>query len=140
MHQLSKLHAFNLLEIIITLVLITILALLANYHYQPSMQRTQRQQAIKELLKLQLAEERYYLLHQQYASLTELIGQQQFVVADGNYLIYTDSANQQGYTLVAQAQNKQMGDKQNGVSCRELRLRMHAHGLEKEPASCWPDN
>lgn len=134
---MKKITAFNLIEIIVALAIISILSIVSINYYRTHVQRNLRQQAIHKLLALHLAEEQYFLQSNHYADLQQLTGESTLVIADGHYHVTIALPNPQTYQINATAQQAQTEDWQAGVSCAELQLTTSALGTSKQPDACW---
>ena len=130
-------RGFNLIEVLIALSIMTILATIAYNSYQQHLQKSYRSQAINQLLKLQLAQERYHLQYDRYADLTELTGKHELIIADNKYTIHIPQATSNQFTITATAQAGQQTDKTNNTACAKLSLTTSNLATIKTPRECW---
>jgi type IV pilus assembly protein PilE len=135
----------TLIELMIALAIVAILAAITIPSYQRYALTAHRHEAIADLLKLSLLQERYRTTHNTYATQTELAtahGGSLPVSSGSEY--YTFSVNlpngQEGsrYTLTATAveDSAQENDMAGSTNCSTLTL--NAQGV-KTPSACWSD-
>jgi type IV pilus assembly protein PilE len=129
----SKPHGFTLLELMITVAVVAILATIAYPSYQSQLRKSRRTEGTAALLNLQIAEEKYFLVNNQYGSLAAL-GLTTGTSYTTEHQYYQVSLGSQDATsFVAQAVpiNGQSGDS----SCNPLTL---SNTGQKTPTSgCW---
>jgi type IV pilus assembly protein PilE len=124
-----KSSGFSLIELLITVAVISILAAIAYPSCTSYIQKGRRGEAKAVLQDLQLRQEKWRANHNTYGSSTD-IG-----VSNGTYYNYAVSANTATtYTLQATAQGNQASDKEGGVACSPLSLNQ---SNTKLPAGCW---
>lgn len=101
MKLLIKTLGFQLIEILITLAIISILASICMPIYTQHLQTMYRMEAATTLSKLALALEHYYIEHNTYAnaSLSELHFTS--TIAHQHYALAIESANDHDYLLTA---------------------------------------
>lgn len=117
---------FTLVELVITVLIVSILATLAYPSYLDSVRKSRRQDAISALKSVQLAQERWRGNNPAYGTLANL-GLPATV--DGGYYtlaitLPAPPANQTQYraTATAVAGKSQVDDKARGVSCAVLEV------------------
>lgn len=134
MHK--KICGFTLIELIISILVISILTITALSLYNNHVRRARRTIAIQTLLSIQLAQENYRSTNTQYGTLAQVWGG--VSSTPGGYYTISISANSAtGYTITAQAAGTQTSDAQNGTSCSTLTLTMASGTETKSPAACW---
>lgn len=123
-------RGFTLIELMNTVVVISVLALIAVPSYQQYVRQARRVQAQAELINLQRAIEKYRINNPSYED----------CVADGacslpssDYYTYSVSAaSATGYSLSAEAKGAQAADS----GCSPLTLNQNS---VKGPSGCWKD-
>ncbi len=130
-HRVSeRQRGFTLIELMVTVVVISVLALIALPSYQQYVRQARRVEAQAELINLQRAMEKYRVNNPSYDG----------CVADGacalptsdDYTYSVSGASATGYSLSAEAKGSQAADS----GCSPLTLNQNS---EKGPNGCWKD-
>jgi len=120
-------RGFTLIELMITLVIVAILAGIAVPSYRNYVLRSHRIEATAALLKVAAAQEKFYLQNNTY---TDNVGDvaglgfsttddtDNFVTDNGWYTITVTDADNEGFTLTAEAE----GDQANDTDCTDFTL------------------
>ena len=134
-------RGFTLIEVMITLVIVAILAGIAIPSYRNYVLRSHRIEATAALLKVAAAQEKFYLQNNTY---TDNVGDvaglgfsttddtDNFATENGWYTITVTAADNEGFTLTAEAE----GDQVNDADCTDFSLESSG----KKTASgenCW---
>lgn len=123
-----------MIEILIVLVIIFILAAVLTPAYQSYILRGNRSDAIKSLLLLQIAQEKYRLNNTTYGTLGNVWSGSASV--DGYYTLSVPSNGNTNYTLTATAQGSQAAD----TNCASFTITF-ANGTQTNSSSpntdCW---
>jgi type IV pilus assembly protein PilE len=137
----QRTRGFTLIELMITLVIVAILAGIAVPSYRNYVLRSHRIEATAALLKVAAAQEKFYLQNNTY---TDNVGDvaglgfstdddtDEFVTENGWYTITVTAADNEGFTLTADA----LGDQVNDTDCTSFTLESSG----KKTAStnkCW---
>lgn len=110
-------RGFTLVEMLVTLMLLSVLVSLALPGFRSQWRAAHRSEGVQALTALQLAQETYRSRHTRYAqSLTELAMPDQS--PNGRFRLSVVQATPDGFTLEAQAQ----GDQARDDRCQRLRL------------------
>jgi type IV pilus assembly protein PilE len=120
-------RGFTLIELMIALVIVAILAGIAVPSYRNYVLRSHRIEATSALLKVAAAQEKFYLQNNTYTdnvgdvaglgfSTTDDTGA--FVTENGWYTITVTAADNEGFTLTAEAE----GDQVNDADCTDFTL------------------
>lgn len=123
-------RGFTLIELMVTVVVISVLALIALPSYQQYVRQARRVEAQAELINLQRAMEKYRVNNPSYDG----------CVADGacslptsdDYTYSVSGASATGYSLRAAAKGAQAADS----GCSPLTLNQNS---VKGPGGCWKD-
>jgi len=100
---------FTLIELMVTLAIISILAAIALPSYTEYVKKGRRSDAKAGLLNVQMAQEKYRANHISYGTLAQ-IGVPA-TSPDGNYTLAVTSATATNYTATATPKDLQAGDK-----------------------------
>ncbi|WP_024298027.1 type IV pilin protein [Methylomicrobium lacus] len=100
---------FTLIEVMVTLAIISILAAIALPSYTEYVKKGRRSDAKAGLLNVQMAQEKYRANHISYGTLAQ-IGVPA-TSPDGNYTLAVTSATATNYTATATPKDLQAGDK-----------------------------
>lgn len=95
-------HGVTLLELMITLTVISILAALAYPSYREFMDRAGRQEAKALLLEIATNQDRYFLTAKRFGSLSELGYADPLVTASSAYTISVPVANAVSFVIIAE--------------------------------------
>ena len=134
-------RGFTLIEIMITLVIVAILAGIAIPSYRNYVLRSHRIEATAALLKVAAAQEKFYLQNNTY---TDNVGDvaglgfsttddtDNFTTENGWYTITVTAADNEGFTLTAEAE----GDQVNDSDCTDFTL--ESSGAKSASSDgCW---
>lgn len=135
----SQLHnGFSLIEMMITVLIISIVTVAAIYLFSDQIKRGRRIDAVNALLSISLAEERYRGNNTTYGTLAQVWGG---VTAspEGYYTLAISNVSATSYTITATGTGSQATDTESdGTSCSTLTLAMSSGTITKTPAVCWP--
>jgi len=126
---------FTLLELMITISILSILVLTATVLFQGHVTKARRSEAVRTLLAMQLAEERHRSHNAQYGNLTDIWGST--TTESGRYTLSVSGTTATSYTLTATASGNQAKDKEDGTSCSALSISVSSGTETKTPAACW---
>ncbi len=129
--------AFTLIEVLIAVAIVAIISAIAVPSYQKYTYSARRHEAIADLLKLQLLEERYRNYNSGYASEEELevYNGGALPALDTNYYTYSISdVSNTTYTITATAVGNPDNDQVQGTTCSPLTINEQG---TKTPAVCW---
>ncbi len=99
--RMAKQTGVTLIELMATVVILSILTLIAYPSYRDFVQRSQRTEAKEALLHIATNQERFYLQNNTYSGdLTEL-GFSSGETTNGKYRLEIVAADQQGFTITA---------------------------------------
>ncbi len=116
---MKKSEGFTLIELMITIAIIGILAMIAVPNYQQFMREGRRADGQSTLLDIAARQEKYFMENHLYtANISDLgVGTSETLLTKGNYYsiaatcgLVPDGGCQQGYVLTATAQNGQQED------------------------------
>lgn len=134
-------RGFTLVEMLVTLMLLSVLVSLALPSFRAQWRAAHRSEGVQALTALQLAQETYRSRQTRYAqSLTELAMPDQS--PHGRFRLSVVQATPDGFTLEAQAQ----GDQARDDRCQRLRLVLTQGQVslfsfaagQTATAGCWP--
>jgi type IV pilus assembly protein PilE len=130
-------RGFSLLELVVAMVIVAVLAVLAQAAYRGQLLRARRTEAAVALLQIAAMQERYHLQHQTYATALETAPPAglglQALSAEGRYALAVTAADTRGFTVVATARGSQADD----VGCALFSL--DESGVKSATGSdCWP--
>lgn len=130
--NIDKNHAFTILEIITTLVIILILCSIAIPNYNSHLLKIRRSEAKYHLLNYALTFEEYYNIHNTYYGADHFNNINNRLLNKNLYYVLssTTTDNNMGFILTATAAGTQMADK----NCIILTIN---HLNQKHPYSCW---
>jgi type IV pilus assembly protein PilE len=116
----SRSHGFTLIELMITVAIIAILAAVVYPSYTSVIRRSHRADARDALLQIQVAQEKYFLSNNGYATLANLYTASPiptvvksgttYYTANQYYIVTFVSQSSTAYQVRAQAQGSQAGD------------------------------
>jgi len=117
---MQKKHGFQLMELIISLAMVSILIAFSIPRYSQHLLQARRLEAASMLSKLAIAMEQYYLSHHTYhgANLATLHFPE--IIAKNNYQLKIESANDDDYLLLAKPTGLQA---EKDILCSKLSLR-----------------
>ncbi len=135
-------YGFSLLELLVTMAIISILAVIAYPSYQSHIIKTRRNDGKISLLHLAAQMERYYATHNSYQG--AIIGgnktstiQANNISSEGWYTMQISQSNRDSYVLQAiPRQHQSTSDK----SCGTLTLNqqgIRGSSINKESNKCW---
>src|SRR3990167_4188483 len=133
----QKHRGFHLIEILLTLVIISIITLFALPQYTQHLVKQKRLEAATMLMKLALALEKYQLVHANYddASLDNLKIPE--YVAENSYQLAISQAEENDYLITATPLHEQAS---RDVQCGQLSLDSHGRKNMTGTSSvdaCW---
>ena len=132
-------HGYTLLELLLTVSIVTIITSIALPSYQNHVRRSHRGDAMAALMRIANAQEKWYLQNNTYSSsLTDLEVEN---TQNGYYTLSVDSADVDGFTASATA--KSGGPQEGDDTCQSFSIdATGALGAESEGGSdttvqCW---
>ena len=127
----KRYHGFTVVEILIVLILVAVLTILITPSFRYYIVRANRSDAIKSILAIQLAEEKYRLSNTTYGTLAQVWSGTDSI--DGLYTMSVSDNTATAYTITATAKTAQSGDSE----CTTMTL-VYANGsTTKTPSTCW---
>lgn len=124
---------FSLIELMVTVAIIGILAMIAYPSYQDYVQQSRRVQAQSDLLDLQQRIEKYRISNPTYATFPTT-DEDALDTANDSYDYTATNKSTTNYTLSAIAEGPQIGDSVGGQDCSTLTI--DQDGI-RGPAKCW---
>lgn len=137
MMRLKNAWGFTLIELMISILIISILSVIATNLYSGYVQKGRRIDAINVILSISLAEERYRSNNASYGTLAQVWGGVA-TSPEGYYTLAISNVSASGYTITATGTGTQVNDAANGTSCTTMTLTMSNGAITKTPAACWP--
>lgn len=137
MKKIYRIKAVTLIELLVTVAIIGILAMVATYLYSQQALKGRRIDAINTLLSISLAEERYRSNNTTYGTLAQ-VWNGVSTTPEGYYTISISNVGAGSYTITATATGNQVKDSENGTSCTSLVLSESNGTIAKTPSSCFP--
>ena len=134
----GKIKGFTLVELLITLLIISIATVVAIWTFSDQVKRGRRVDGINALLSISLAEERYRSNNSTYGTLNQVWGGVT-TSAEGYYTLAISNVSATSYTITATGIGNQATDAASGTSCSPLVLAVSNGTVTKTPAVCWPD-
>lgn len=132
--QLSKKNGFSIIEIIIVLVIIAILTIAIAPSFKLYLLKSNRTDAIKTIVAIQIAEEKYRLSNPSYSSdVASLSPTGTPNSISGYYTIAITNASATAYTLTLTATGSQASD----TECANMQVAYSSGTAIKSPLSCW---
>jgi len=127
---------FTLIEVMVTLAIISILAAIAVPSYTEYVKKSRRADAKAGLLNVQMAQEKYRANHISYGTLAQ-IGVPT-TSPDGNYTLSVADQSASRYTATATRTGKQSGDKCGDYSINQAGTKAIANAYTGyDAAKCW---
>lgn len=133
----NKYNGFNLIELMITVVIVSIITVIGANIYSSYVLRGRRIDAINVLLSISLAEERYRGNNTQYGTLAQ-VWSGVSTSSEGYYTIAISNVSATSYTITATGVGNQANDASNGTACGTLTLAVSNGVITKTPLVCWP--
>ncbi|OGT45422.1 MAG: hypothetical protein A3E83_00335 [Gammaproteobacteria bacterium RIFCSPHIGHO2_12_FULL_41_20] len=133
----AKYIGITFIELLITMAIISIIALIATNLFSSYVLKGRRIDAIDAILSISLAEERYRTNNAQYGTLAQVWGGVT-TSPEGYYTLNITNTSATSYTITATAQGNQANDAVDGTSCTSLILTVSNGTITKSPAVCWP--
>jgi len=131
----NRLEAMTLVELLLTVAIISILAAIAYPSYQDHSLKAHRTTAFADMAKIQIELERQYQTSYQSAASTVLSGGVcSFCTIDRAQFAIVISASESSYTIKAQPLGSQRNDRCSGNSYHQLTVNQLG---EMQPESCW---
>lgn len=130
----KKNKGFSLLELLVTLVIVSILAAVAVPSYKAYTLKAQRTDAISNLLQAQSAFENYFAANNSFPTSSTNPTANSLLPANTTSYNFSVSATASSYTLTATAIAAQTSDSSGGVSCATLTIN---YAGVMSPVNCW---
>jgi type IV pilus assembly protein PilE len=131
MHKQRSSKGFTLIELMITVAIIGILAAVAYPSYTEFVQRSNRSEGLRELLRLANLQEQLFVDSRSYGSDTTKIGlANPFITESATYSITVTASSATSFTLTAAAKGSQLKD----TGCTSLTINELG---AKTPTTCW---
>lgn len=138
MKKLQMNRGFSLIEMMITILILSIVTVTAIYLFSDQIKRGRRIDAVNALLSISLAEERYRSNNTTYGTLAQVWGGVT-TSAEGYYTLAISNVTATSYTITATGTGSQATDTDSGgTACSTLTLTMSSGTITKTPAVCWP--
>lgn len=102
--------AFSILELLITLAIVSILATITVPSFSGLVAKSRRTDAMAALVQVQLAQERWRAGHLRYSQDLRALGWSSPQSADGHYRLHVQHADAVAYLAVAQPAGVQQSD------------------------------
>lgn len=128
----------TLLELLITVTVISILVIISTQTYSPYVRKSRRIDAINVINSIALAEEHYRSNNTQYGTLAQVWGGVA-TSPEGYYTLSISNVGATTYTITATAIGDQANDAANGTSCAAMQLAVANGAITKTPTVCWPN-
>lgn len=133
----KKQSGFTLIEMAITVLIISITSVVALYLFTDQIKRGRRIDAVNALLSISLAEERYRSNNTTYGTIAQVWGGVT-TSPEGYYTLAISNISGTTYTITATGVGAQATDADNGVACSPLVLTVSSGTITKTPSTCWP--
>ncbi|HEY6644924.1 type IV pilin protein [Povalibacter sp.] len=140
MQPRQTMRGVTLIELMIVIVVVAILASIAIPSYRSYLIRTNRTEARMALLRVQAAQEKFFLQNNRYADIDEWATAPPnglgvlITTPSGYYTLGIDNYTTTTYTAVATATGGQTDDK---VVCRTLKIDQNGTRAPADSAGCW---
>lgn len=122
---------FSIVEILIVLAIISILAVALMPAYKTYQLKSNRSDAIRSILAIQIAEEKYRIANTSYGNLAAVwSGTNSY---DGYYQMSVTNNTASSYTITASALSTQSAD----TNCATMTLTYANGTATQSPSSCW---
>lgn len=128
---------YTLIELLVTVSIVSILSSSAAVLYSSYVKKGRRNDGINSILSISLAEEEYRAQNTSYGTLAQ-VWSSVSTSTEGYYTLAISNVSATGYTITATTSGSQVGDAANGTSCNTLTLTMSNGTITKTPAACWP--
>jgi type IV pilus assembly protein PilE len=138
MSNLCNMKGFTIIELAVTMTIVSILTALAVNMYSAQERNGRRMDGLNTIIAVSLAEERYRTTNSLYGTLAQAWSGVTASPA-GYYTLSISNVSSTSYTISAQAQGNQANDAQNGTSCSTLQLAVSNGTVTKSPSTCWPN-
>jgi type IV pilus assembly protein PilE len=132
-----RVRGFTLIELMITVGIIAILAVIASNMFLSQVQKSRRADGIDTISSITLAEERYRSTNTTYGTLAQVWSGVTTTPA-GYYTIAISGTSATAYTITATGLKTQTSDAENGTSCSALVFAVSNGTVSTTPAECWP--
>lgn len=133
-----KINGFTLIELMMTVLIVSIITIVASNIYTSYVRKGRRIDAINALLSISLAEERYRTNNALYGTLAQ-VWSGVSASSENYYTLAISNVSASAYTLTATATGDQANDAVNGTSCTTLTLAVSNSTITKTPTVCWPN-
>lgn len=136
----QKMHGMTLIELMTVIVVVAILSSIAVSSYRGYLVRTNRTEARMALLRLQAAQEKFFLQNNRYADTAELATAPPgglgipTTTPSGFYTISIENYSATTYRAVATAAAGQTADK---TACRVLKIDQSGARVPADSSGCW---
>jgi type IV pilus assembly protein PilE len=130
-------RGFTFLELMITVAIIAILAVIASNVYLSQVQKSRRADGMDTISSITLAEERYRSTNSAYGTLAQVWGGLTSTPG-GYYTMAITNTSATSYTVTATGVGTQASDVENGTSCSALVFAVSNGTITTTPAVCWP--
>lgn len=127
---------FSLLELIVAIVIVAILAAIAVSSYRSYILKGNRSDALRTLLAMQMAQEKYRMNNSTYGTLAQ-VWNGVTTSENGFYTLAISANTATTYTLTATAVGSQANDSEDGTSCTTITLTYSNGTTTRTPAACW---
>jgi len=134
---MTKKNGFTLIELMTTVLIVGIIAIISTTIYSGYVRKGRRVDAVNSLLSMSLAEERYRSSNASYGTLAQAWNNQS-TSQDGYYTLSISNVSSTSYTLTATAVGDQANDAENGTSCSVITLSVSNGTITNSPSVCWP--
>jgi type IV pilus assembly protein PilE len=128
---------FTLIELVITILIISILTVIAISLYTSQVRKGRRLDATNTLSEISLAQERYRSTNSQYGTINQVWGGVT-TTTGGYYTLTISNVGSTAYTIAAQAVGDQANDSVDGTSCSTIQVSLSNGTITKSPSTCWP--
>jgi type IV pilus assembly protein PilE len=137
MTNTAKIKGVTVLELLVTVLIISILAIIAVVMYSSQVRQSRRIDAINTLFAIALAEESYRTTNTTYGTLAQ-VWNGVSTSTGGHYTLAISTISATTYTLTATAIGNQANDVDGSTSCSTLTFTLSSGTITKTPAVCWP--
>jgi type IV pilus assembly protein PilE len=137
MKKLKTSQGITLIELLVTVVIVSILIILAVIMYSTQVRNGRRADATSTIFSIALAEEQYRASNTQYGTLAQ-VWNGVTTSPGGYYSLTITNVSATSYTITANAIGDQVNDKEGSTNCASLILAMSSGTATKTPSTCWP--